>query len=81
MRALRYQISSAVDFIVQIRRDKNGNRIISQVTEIAGMEGDRILMQDVGIHKDGELKFSGLVPSCVAKLHKAGLPKDFFVGA
>lgn len=81
MRALRYQISSAVDFIVQIRRDRNGNRIISQVTEIAGMEGDRILMQDVGIHKDGELKFSGLVPSCVAKLHKAGLPKDFFVGA
>lgn len=81
MRALRYQISSAVDYIIQIRRDKNGNRIVSQVSEIAGMEGERILMQDVGILKEGEFKFTGLVPSGVAKLHKAGLPKDFFVGA
>ena len=81
VRALRYQISTAIDFIIQIRRDKTGKRIVSHVTEIANMEGDRILMQDVGLLKNGELKFSGLVPSCSEKLQKVGLPKDFFMEA
>lgn len=80
IKALRYQIGTAVDFILQIKRDRNGNRVLHQMSEVSGMEGDRILMQDIGIIKDGELKFSGLVPSCVAKLQKAGLPKDFFLG-
>ena len=80
VKALRYQISSAVDFIIQIRRDKNGQRIVHQVSEISNMEGDKILMQDVGMFKNGEFRFTGLVPTCVARLQKAGLPKDFFVG-
>ncbi len=79
MRALRYQIASAVNFIIQIRRDKNGNRIISQLSEISGMEGDRILMQDILIHKDGELKFAGMVPACIDRLVRAGMPRDFFL--
>ncbi len=78
LRALRYQISSAVDFIIQIKRNKNGERVVHQITELAGMEGEKILMQDVGIVKDTGLSFTGLVPSNVAKLQKAGLPKDFF---
>lgn len=81
IKALRYQISTAVDFIVQIRRDKDGKRVVSHVTEIANMEGDKILMQDLGIHKNGEFKFTGLVPSCFERLQKAGLSKDFFIGA
>ncbi len=80
LKALRYQISTAVDYIIQIKRDKQGNRIVSQVTEIAGMEGDRILMQDMGLYKNGELRFTGLVPSDFERLQKAGLPKDFFIG-
>jgi pilus assembly protein CpaF len=80
LRALRYQISTAVDYIIQLRRDKDGRRIIHQVTEIAGMEGDRVLMQDIGSFKSGELKFTALVPSRIQKLHQAGLPKDFFLG-
>jgi pilus assembly protein CpaF len=80
LKALRYQVSTAIDFIIQIRRDKDGRRIVSHVTEIANMEGDRILMQDVGIFKNEEFKFTGLVPSCAERLQKAGLPKDFFVG-
>lgn len=79
MKALRYQVSSALNFIVQIKRDKNGNRVLSQLSEICGMEGDRILMQDIALHKDGELKFTGMVPSCMERLVKAGLPRDFFV--
>lgn len=80
LKALRYQVSTAVDFIIQIRRDKDGKRIVSHVTEIANMEGDRILMQDIGLHKNGEFKFTGLVPSCMERLTKAGLAKDFFLG-
>ncbi|MES2527201.1 MAG: ATPase, T2SS/T4P/T4SS family [Bdellovibrionota bacterium] len=78
LKALRYQISSAVDYIIQIRRNKNGDRVVQQLTELAGMEGDRILMQDIGIMKDDNFTFSGAVPSNVARLQKAGLPKDFF---
>jgi pilus assembly protein CpaF len=81
LRALRYQISSAVDYVIQIKRNKNGERVVHQVTEIAGMEAERILMQDIGVNKDTEfgLEFTGLVPSKVAKLQKAGLAKDFFI--
>jgi pilus assembly protein CpaF len=79
MRALRFQISSAINFIIQIRRDKSGIRVIHQLSEIAGMEGDRILMQDIALHKDGELKFTGMVPACMERLAKAGLPRDFFL--
>jgi len=80
IKALRYQISTAIDFIIQIRRDKDGKRTISQVTEIANMEGEKVLMQDLGALKNGEFKFTGLVPSCFERLQKAGLAKDFFIG-
>ena len=81
IKALRYQISTAVDFIIQIRRDKDGKRVVSHVTEISNMEGDKILMQDLGAFgKNGEFKFTGLVPACFEKLQKAGLSKDFFIG-
>ncbi len=80
LKALRYQISTALDFIVQIRRDKAGQRVVHQITEVSGVEGDRILLQDIGLHKDGELSFTGLVPACFPKLQRAGLPKDFFKG-
>jgi pilus assembly protein CpaF len=79
IRALRYQISTAIDFIIQIKRDKNGSRMIHQVTELSGMEGDRVLLQDIGVHKDGELSFTGLVPASFQKLQKAGLSKEFFI--
>jgi pilus assembly protein CpaF len=80
IRALRYQISTAIDFIIQIKRDKDGKRIVGQLTEVSNMEGEKILLQDIGLHKNGEFKFTGLVPSCFAKLQKAGIPKDFFAG-
>ncbi len=79
LKALRYQVSSAIDYIIQIRRSKNGERVVQQLTELAGMEGDRILMQDIGIMKDDGFAFSGAVPSNVARLQKVGLAKDFFL--
>jgi pilus assembly protein CpaF len=80
LKALRFQISTALDFIIQVRRDKNGARVVHQVTEVSGMEADKILLQDIGIQKNGELRFTGLVPACFSKLQKAGLPKEFFAG-
>ena len=80
IKALRYQISSAIDFIIQIKRDKSGQRIVTNLTEISNMEGDKILMQDIGTWKNGEFRFTGLVPACFERLQKAGLPKDFFAG-
>jgi len=78
LKSLRYQISTAVDYIIQLKRDRLNNRIVHQVTEVSNMEGDKILVQDIGVFKDGVLEFTGLVPSGFAKLQKAGLSKDFF---
>lgn len=79
LKALRYQIDSAVDFIIQIKRNKTGERVVQQLTELAGMEGERILMQDIGINRGDGMSFTGLVPACAAKLQAVGLPKDFFI--
>ena len=78
IKALRYQISSAVDFVIQLKRDKNGVRFVHQISEISGMEGDKILTQDIGLAQEGKLRFTGLVPSCFNKLQNSGLAKDFF---
>jgi pilus assembly protein CpaF len=78
LKALRYQIISAVDYLIQIARDATGKRYISHVTEVTKLEGDQILSQDVGVYKDGELVFTGLVPSGIAHLYQVGLPRNFF---
>jgi len=80
LKALRYQISSAIDFIIQVRREKDGRRVISQITEVSGMEGDRILQQDLAVQKNGRLTFTGLVPACMPKLQEAGMEQDYFLG-
>lgn len=80
LKALRYQISTALDFMIQIKRDKNGQRVVHQLTEVSGMEGDKILLQDIGVQKGGVLTFTGLVPNTFSRLQKAGLAKDFFIG-
>jgi pilus assembly protein CpaF len=47
VRAIRVQIASAVDLIIQIERMRDGGRRVSQVSEVVGMEGDVITMNDV----------------------------------
>lgn len=78
VRAIRQQIGTALNFIVQLKRTREGSRVVGQVTELAGFEGDRVLMQDVGVLRDDRLHFSGFVPKCMARLVEAGLPPDFF---
>ena len=45
--AIRTQIVSAVDLIVQVERHRDGGRRVTQVTEVCGLEGDVILLNDI----------------------------------
>ena len=88
-RAIREQISSALDVIVQISRLKDGSRKIVNVTEVQGMEGDAIVMQDVFVFEQtgyvdgkviGRLRPTGIRPKFSEKFEAAGikLPQNVF---
>ena len=91
VRAIREQVSSAVDLIVHVSRLKDGTRRVTHVTEVEGMEGDIITLQDLflfdygmgvdddGIYK-GRLKATGIRPSFSEELENQGirLPSDLF---
>ena len=51
VKAIREQISSAVDLIVQQSRLKDGSRRITHITEVVGMEGEIITLQDIFVFK------------------------------
>jgi pilus assembly protein CpaF len=54
-RAIRTQIISAVDLLVQVERQRDGARRVTQVTDVCGMEGDTITLNDVfRLEIDGE---------------------------
>lgn len=90
LRAIRSQIASAVDIVVQIARMRDGSRKIINISEVTGMEGDIITMQDLfrfeqqGIDSDGRLRgefvSEGLRPMCSEKLELNGihLPMELF---
>jgi pilus assembly protein CpaF len=91
VRAIREQISSALQLIVHQSRLKDGSRRITHVTEIVGMEGEIITLQDVflfdysaGIDEDGRflgsLKSTGLRPRFVDKIAERGVsvPPEIF---
>jgi pilus assembly protein CpaF len=84
VRAIREQIASAIDCIVQLTRLKDGTRRITHVTEIQGMEGDVITLQDVflfdfgmGVDEHGKyrghLKATGVRPKFAEKLADQGI--------
>lgn len=85
-RAIRQQIASAVDMIIQISRMRDGSRRITYISEITGMEGEVITMQDlftcevIGEIPGGKLdvKFinHGLRPHCLPKAAYYGLDKQ-----
>lgn len=79
LKAIRHQISMGVDFLVQLDRDREGNRIVSKITEVSNMEGDRILLQDIAVHQDGKAVFTGLTPKRINDLREYGLENEFFL--
>lgn len=76
---VRRQISMAVDFIVQVSRNRDGVRVIDQIQEITGMEGPNILSQTIAMQSEDGLVSTGIVPKSIEKLHRmGGLPMSFF---
>ena len=90
IRAIREQIASAIDLIVHQSRLQDGSRKITHITEVLGMEGDIITLQDVfvfdkkGIDERGKVKgfhrATGLKPRCTDKLVAMGIhiPDEYF---
>jgi pilus assembly protein CpaF len=91
-RAMRQQIASAIQLVVQQTRMSDGSRKITSISEITGMEGDVITMQEIfvfekiGITQDGKVigrfRATGVRPKCCERLKASGihLPADMFEG-
>jgi pilus assembly protein CpaF len=89
-KAIRQQVASAVDLIIQVSRLTDGARRVTAVSEITGMEQGVITMQDIfvfqqeGINQCGQVvgrfKATGIRPKCAERLGTAGvpLPMDMF---
>lgn len=90
VRAIREQIASAVDLIVQQSRLKDGTRRLTHITEVVGMEGEVVTLQDIFLFREegrdnmgriaGRIVPTGIKPKFMEKLQKTGvvLPSDMF---
>ena len=91
LKVVRQQISSAIDLIIQQTRLKDGSRKVTAITEVAGMEGETVVLTDVfkfdqtGLGQDGkvlgELRATGIRPIFGPRLEAAGfkLSGDIFM--
>lgn len=82
-KAMRFMVSSALDLIIQIARLTDGSRKITSISELVGMEGNVITIQDIfvfekrGLDKEGKVlgrfRATGIRPNCADRLELAGL--------
>jgi pilus assembly protein CpaF len=89
-RAVRQQIASAINLIIQVTRLSDGTRKVTAITEVTGMEGDLVSTQDIfvfdrtGLRRDGKVcgrfRATGIRPRCTDRLLSFGiqLPIDMF---
>jgi pilus assembly protein CpaF len=89
-KAIRQHVSSAVNIVVQMTRVSDGTRKVTAITELTGMEGDVITMQDLflfertGISPEGRVtgrfRATGVRPKCAERLAASGvnLPTTMF---
>src|SRR5207344_2129947 len=84
VRVIREQMASALDMIIQLTRLRDGTRRVTHVSEVMGMEGDVVVLQDIytfdfgaGIDEEGRfrggLKSTGIRPSFSEKLNDYGI--------
>jgi pilus assembly protein CpaF len=89
VRAIREQVSSAIDLVIHQERMRDGSRKVVSITEVSGMEGDVITMTDIFIFEHsgyengkviGRLRPTGLRPKFMDKIDAAGihLPASIF---
>jgi pilus assembly protein CpaF len=86
VRAIREQIASAINLIIHLSRMSDGSRKVVKVTEIVGLEGDQITMQDIfefkqtGVDKNGRVighfEPTGAVPTFIEHIESRGLSID-----
>ncbi len=86
VRAIREQIASALDMVVHTARMRDGSRKIIGVSEVVGMEGDIVTMQEIvrfaqrGVDDDnrvvGEFCYTGVQPVCLKRFAEYGVPYD-----
>jgi pilus assembly protein CpaF len=85
LKAIRQQISSAIDLVVQLSRLKDGSRKVTSISEIIGMEGDTITMQEIFKFESkgadpstgqiiGEFNPTGIRPKIIDRLFDMGVP-------
>jgi pilus assembly protein CpaF len=85
-RAMREYISSALDLLIHLARLSDGTRKVVKVTEVVGMEGDTVTLQDIflfdqkGVGPNGEVlghhRATGVRPRFAERLKAAGIPLD-----
>jgi pilus assembly protein CpaF len=91
IRALRQQVSSAINIIVQAQRLTGGKRKVTRVSEITGMEGDQIQVQEIFAFEQtgtdengmarGHFAVTGIRPKCLERIASRGiaLPAELFL--
>lgn len=92
-RAIREQIASAVNLIVQISRYSDGSRKVASVTEVVGMQGEAVTLQEIfrfkeeGFDKNrkviGQFQAMGMIPTFIEKFEQRGVtvPRNLFTSS
>jgi pilus assembly protein CpaF len=85
LRAIRTQVASAVDLIVQVERMRDGVRRVTQITEVVGLEGDVMTLNDVFQYEfdsespeckvQGRYRVSRIRPACLQRLTYFGVER------
>jgi len=89
LKAIREQVASSIELVIHQERLKDGTRKVTKVSEVQGMEGDTIVMQDLFVYQfagiqngivKGVLKPTGLRPQFLEKLVANGIeiPESVF---
>lgn len=90
LKAIRQQVASAIDVVVHVSRMRDGSRVVTHITEMLGMEGDVIQLQDLFLFKQqgldssgkvrGEHYATGITPNCIERIEAEGIMinKDIF---
>jgi len=90
VRAIREQIASAIDLVIQQSRFRDGTRKVTHITEVQGMEGEIITLQDIFVFKPrgydpdgkvlGEMVSTGFIPRFIEDLREQGekIPIEIF---
>ena len=89
LRAIREQVASAIDVIVQVNRERDGSRKVTNISEITKMEGDIITLQDIFVFKNegwddndkiiGNFVSTNNMPTFMDEIKRAKIPLDISI--